>query len=74
MFEFDQDAVDALLLDSKEFRRLYDRYSTLKMRISLCNAGRDVMEPPDLEGLKKAKLLLKDQMAAQIRNYRHAHA
>ena len=74
MFEFDQDAVDALLLDSKEFRRLYDRYATLKTRIRLCNDGRDVMEQPDLEGLKKAKLLLKDQMAARIKDYRQAHA
>ena len=74
MFEFDQDAVDALLLDSREFRRLYDRYATLKTRIRLSNAGRDVMDPPDLEGLKKAKLLLKDQMAARIKDYRQAHA
>jgi len=33
MFEFDQDAVDALLVDSAQFKRLYDKYSALKSRI-----------------------------------------
>lgn len=74
MFEFDQDAVDALLLDSQEFRRLYDRHATLKARISLINGGQVTMEQPDLEGLKKARLLLKDQMAVLIRGYREVHA
>lgn len=68
MFEFDQSVVDALLVDSAKFRRLYDKHASLKGQISEAHARNVAMPPADLEGLKKAKLLLKDQMARMIKN------
>jgi uncharacterized protein YdcH (DUF465 family) len=72
MFEFDQDAVDALLVDSAQFKRLYDKYSALKSRIREGNAKRVAITQLDLEGLKRTKLQLKDQMAGMIKDYRGA--
>jgi len=74
MFEFDQDAVDALLVDSAQFRRLYDKYALLKSRISDGNRRQVSIDQLDLEGLKKTKLQLKDRMAGMIREYRGLHA
>lgn len=74
MFEFDQDAVDALILDSAKFRRLYDKYSTLKTQVQDANAKQVVVEPLELEHLKKEKLQLKDRMAGMIKDYRQVHA
>jgi len=74
MFEFDQDAVDALLVDSAQFRRLYDKYALLKSRISDGNRREVTIDPLDLEGLKKSKLQLKDRMAGMIRDYRDVQA
>ncbi len=73
MFEFDQDAVDALLLDSAQFRRLYDKYSTLKTQVHDANAKQVVMNQLELELLKKEKLQLKDRMAGMIKGFRQVH-
>jgi len=73
MFEFDQDAVDALMLDSAQFRRLYDKYSTLKAQVRSVNQKLHVMDQLELEHLKKEKLLLKDRMAEMIKDYRQVH-
>jgi uncharacterized protein YdcH (DUF465 family) len=70
MFEFDQDAVDALLLDSAKFRRLYDKYGTLKTQVDDAHAKQVILDDLKLESLKKTKLQLKDQMAGMIKNYR----
>ena len=74
MFEFDQDAVDALLVDSAQFRRLYDKHAMLKSRISEGNRRAVTIDPLDLEGLKKTRLQLKDRMAEMIRDYRDIEA
>ena len=73
MFEFDQDAVDALLVDSAQFRRLYDKYSALKSKVHDCNAKEVTVDQFGLETLKKEKLQLKDQMAVMIKEYRQVH-
>ena len=73
MFEFDHDAVDALLLDSAKFRRLYDKYSTLKTQVQDANAKQVVMNQLELEHLKKEKLQIKDRMAGMIKGYRQVH-
>lgn len=74
MFEFDQDAVDALLLDSAKFRRLYDKHCALKSQVQDANAKQVVMGQLELEHLKKEKLQLKDQMAVMIKDYRQVQA
>ena len=68
MFEFDQSAVDALLVDSAKFRRLYNKHASLKGQVSEVTARKVAVPPADLEVLKKAKLLLKDQMAKMIKD------
>ncbi len=74
MFEFDRETVDALVLDSAEFRRLYDKYGALKTRVENANAKQVVMDRQELEHLKKEKLQLKDRMAGIIKGYRSVHA
>ena len=55
MFNKDQDSVDVLLLASGEFRRLYDKYTVLKMRVQDANGGVMGIEQTALEELKKEK-------------------
>ena len=55
MFNKDRDSVDVLLLASGEFRRLYDKYTVLKMRVQDANGGVMVIEQTALEELKKEK-------------------
>ncbi|MFB3116474.1 MAG: DUF465 domain-containing protein [Gammaproteobacteria bacterium] len=74
MFEYDEEIVGALLKESVEFKRLYDKHSRLKQEVNSANAGDMPIEDMELEGLKKEKLLLKDQMAQIIEDYRGCHA
>lgn len=74
MFESDLDTVDVLLSESDEFRRLYDKHTALKSQVQDANGGAVSMEQLALEGLKKEKLYLKDQMAVLIKNYHAVHA
>ncbi|MSR15588.1 MAG: DUF465 domain-containing protein [Gammaproteobacteria bacterium] len=74
MFEFDQDAVDALLVNSAKFRRLYDKYGTLKTQVQDAHARQVILDDLKLESLKKAKLQLKDKMAVMIKGYRQVQA
>ncbi len=73
MFEFDQDAVEILLTDNEAFRRLYDKHASLKSQVRDANLGATPMDDMTLENLKKEKLMIKDQMAAIIREYRQVH-
>ena len=74
MFEYEQEIVDELLQESDQFKTLYDRYSRLKAKVRDANLGTLPLDDFSLENLKKEKLLLKDNMAEMIRNYRAAHA
>ena len=74
MFEYEQEIVDELLQESDQFKTLYDRYSRLKAKVRDANLGTLPLDDFSLENLKKGKLLLKDNMAEMIRNYRAAHA
>lgn len=73
MFEFDKHIVDSLLTKNNDFKRLYDKYDTLKQRITEANAGTIPVDDFSLEKLKKEKLLLKDRMADMIEDYRREH-
>lgn len=73
MFEFEQDIVNALLTEDGNFRRLYDKHHALKKRVSHANAGEEPLDDLSLETLKKQKLMLKDQMAMMIEQYRRTH-
>ena len=74
MFENDQEIVNALLNNNKDFRRLYDKHSILKNTVKEVNDGNVSMDQLSLEELKKAKLDLKDRMSFIIENHKHEHA
>lgn len=74
MFESDQHIVDALLSENSDFQRLYRKHIELKHRVHEANARTDVIDELSLENLKKEKLMLKDKMAAIIKDYRREHA
>lgn len=70
MFEFDQNIVDSLLSENNDFKRLYEKHGELKRRVKEANIGTAPIDHFDLENMKKEKLMLKDQMAAMIEDYR----
>ncbi len=74
MFEFDEEIVEALLKESVDFKRLYDKHMNLNRDVDSANTGDTPIEDMELEGMKKEKLYLKDQMAQIIENYRKDHA
>jgi uncharacterized protein YdcH (DUF465 family) len=74
MFEFDEEIVEALLKESVDFKRLYDKHIDLNRDVDSANNGDTPIEDMELEGMKKEKLFLKDQMAQIIDNYRKDHA
>ena len=72
MFENQQETIDALILNSDQFRRLYDKHAVLKTKVTKAHEGDVAIEELNLEQLKKQKLELKDQMATFIKDY-NAH-
>ena len=74
MFEYDEEIVEALLKESVDFKRLYDKYLNLKREVDSANVGDSPIEDMELERMKKEKLFLKDQMASIIEDYRKENA
>ena len=74
MFEFDQEIVDFLLSENKDFKRLFEKHGDLKQRVKEANTGTAPVDDFTLENMKKEKLLLKDRMSHMIADYRRARA
>ncbi len=74
MFEHDQEIVNSLLNDNKNFKRLYEKHDVLKNTVKEANEKNINVDQISLEGLKKEKLILKDRMATIIEDYKHSHA
>lgn len=74
MFENDQEIVNALLNNNKDFRRLYDKHTLLKDKVKEANEGNLSMDEFSLEELKKSKLELKDRMSYMILHHKQGHA
>ncbi len=74
MFEFDEEIVENLLKESVDFKRLYDKHIDLNREVDSANTGDTPIEDMELEGMKKEKLFLKDQMVQIIEDYRKASA
>ncbi len=74
MFEYDQEIVNSLLNENKDFRRMYDKHTILKDTVKEVNEGNIGMDQFSLEELKKVKLDLKDRMSFIIENHKHIHA
>ena len=73
MFENQQETIDALILESEQFRRLYDKHAVLKTQVHQVSEGNLAMDQLNLEQLKKQKLQVKDEMAVLIKNYNAQH-
>jgi len=71
MFEQDQEIVESLLDEDRNFRKLYNKHCQLKSKVKEANEGFVGISDFDLEVLKKEKLLIKDRMAVIIEDYRH---
>ncbi len=74
MFEFDEEIGENLLKESVDFKRLYDKHIDLNREVDSANTGDTPIEDMELEGMKKEKLFLKDQMVQIIEDYRKASA
>ena len=73
MFEQDQEIVESLLDEDRNFRKLYNKHCQLKSKVKEANEGFVGISDFDLEVLKKEKLLIKDRMSVIIEDYRHTH-
>lgn len=71
MFEHDQEIVNSLLNENKDFKRLYEKHDVLKNTVKEANEKSIKVDQLSLEGLKKEKLILKDRMASIIEDYKH---
>ena len=74
MFEYDNEIVESLISENKDFERLYNKHGELKQRVDQANAGIEPIDDLALEQLKKEKLLVKDRLASFIEDYRRVHA
>ncbi|MCY4222775.1 MAG: YdcH family protein [Thiotrichales bacterium] len=74
MFEYDQEIVEVLLNDNKQFQALYEEHDTLKKKVRDAELGVLPLDDLSLGTMKKEKLLAKDRMAAMIEQYRREHA
>ena len=74
MFEYDQDIVEVLLNDNKQFQALYKEHNTLKEKVRDAELGVLPLDASSVGTMKKEKLLAKDKMAAIIEQYRREHA
>ncbi len=73
MFEQDEEIVESLLDNNKNFRRLYNKHCQLKSKVKEANEGSVMIDNLYLEELKKEKLYIKDRLSVIIEDYRHTH-
>ena len=74
MFEYDNEIVECLRTENKDFERLYNKHVELKQKVHKANEGIDAVDDQSLEQMKKEKLQLKDRLATLIEDYRRIHA
>ena len=74
MFEYEQDAVQALLKADDRFQELYSQHAALKIQVHEAEIGVHPMDDLTLNQLKRQKLLAKDKMAHMIQKYQRRHA
>lgn len=72
MFSHDQDIVEKLLEENEEFKTMYQKHRELNKKVDRVGSGELPLSDDAAHDLKKEKLLLKDEMAQMISNYKHA--
>ena len=73
MFEYEQDIVQALLVENQHFQELFKKHHDLKEKVRDAELGVLPLDDYALGTMKKEKLLAKDRMAAMIEQYRRQH-
>ncbi|MFQ6023583.1 MAG: YdcH family protein [Acidiferrobacterales bacterium] len=73
MFEHDQKIVQRLLVESNDFKDLYQKHQELDEKVDKAGLGVLPLDDVTLEKMKKQKLLVKDKMALMIEKYRRSH-
>jgi len=66
MFENRQEAVEAMMNENIEFRRLYNKHQDLDRQVHNAEAGVTPMDDFELVKLKKEKLWAKDRLAGML--------
>ena len=74
MFEYEQDIVEQLRSNNKQFEKLYNEHRKLKTKVRDAELGILPLDDYRLEVMKKEKLLIKDRMAAMIAQYKRQHS
>ncbi len=63
MFEHRQEAMEKLMKENEDFRRIFNRHQELDKRVTAAELGTAPMEDLALVRLKKEKLWAKDRLA-----------
>jgi len=63
MFEHRQQAMEKLMKENEDFRRIFNRHQQLDKRVTAAELGTAPMEDLALNRLKKEKLWAKDRLA-----------
>lgn len=69
MFHEYRDLITQLKNDDHHFRRLFDEHNELDERITRMDNRQELATDEEIEGLKKQKLHLKDELYAIIRRH-----
>jgi len=63
------DAIHALKTSDAHFQRLFDRYHEVNRHVVRVEVQAEMATEPELEDLKKERLLLKDQLHDMLRKH-----
>ncbi len=70
MFSQDQDVVEKLLEENDKFKAMYQKHNELNKKVDKANSGEHPLCDDTVHDLKKEKLLLRDEMAEILAEYK----
>lgn len=65
-----RDIIPEIKTKNAHFAKIFERHNELDKKIDNVDAGREFMNAPELDKLKKEKLRLKDEAYAMIMEYK----
>ncbi len=65
-----RDIIPQIKQENAHFAKIFERHNELDKKIENVDAGREFMNPAELDKLKKEKLRLKDEAYTMIINYK----
>lgn len=69
-----KDIIPKLKLDNARFAKLFEKHTKLDAQITDVTKKREHMDSVALDGLKKEKLRIKDEIHRMCQEYKKAHA